>query len=183
MGLARDGGPQAVVLREAARRVGVSATAAYRHFANHGALIRTVRQRAQDALDERMRAELRSAPPATDPVEEGPRRLRAFGHAYVRFALTEPGLFRTAFCHPDSGGPPDFTEFPPYRALCEALDEMAGHGLLGAGRRVQAEVVCWAAVHGLAVLLLDGPLRVLGPDERDAAVARTIEAVLASLSV
>jgi WHG domain-containing protein len=59
---------------------------------------------------------------------------------------------------------------------------MAGHGLLGAGRRVQAEVVCWAAVHGLAVLLLDGPLRVLGPDERDAAVARTIEAVLASLS-
>jgi AcrR family transcriptional regulator len=30
--LARDGGPSAIVLREAARRVGVSANAAYRHF-------------------------------------------------------------------------------------------------------------------------------------------------------
>ena len=40
--LAREGGPDAVVLREAARRVGVSATAAYRHFASHNDLFEEV---------------------------------------------------------------------------------------------------------------------------------------------
>ncbi len=38
--LARSGGPEAVVLREAARRVGVSAAAAYRHYASHCELLR-----------------------------------------------------------------------------------------------------------------------------------------------
>ena len=48
--LARDGGPEAVVLREAARKVGVSATAAYRHFAGHGDLIHAVKELAQERL-------------------------------------------------------------------------------------------------------------------------------------
>ncbi|MBA3704019.1 MAG: TetR family transcriptional regulator, partial [Rubrobacteraceae bacterium] len=35
--LARGGGPEAVVLREATRRVGVAPSAAYRHFADRRA--------------------------------------------------------------------------------------------------------------------------------------------------
>lgn len=38
--LARSGGPDAVVLREATRRAGVAPNAAYRHFASREALLR-----------------------------------------------------------------------------------------------------------------------------------------------
>ena len=100
--LAREGGPEAVVLREAARSVGVSATAAYRHFAGHGDLIHAVKERAQAALADRMRAELAAGEPETDPARDALRRLFAIGIGYLNFALTEPGLFRTAFCR---GGP------------------------------------------------------------------------------
>src|SRR5215468_7175665 len=96
--LAREGGPEAVVLREAARSVGVSATAAYRHFAGHGDLIHAVKERAQAALADRMRAELAAGEPLDDPGLDALRRLGAIGLGYLSFALTEPGLFRTAFC-------------------------------------------------------------------------------------
>ncbi len=40
--LARAGGPEAVVLREATRRVGVVPNAAYRHFADRPTLLSSV---------------------------------------------------------------------------------------------------------------------------------------------
>ncbi len=40
--MAREGGPQAVVLWEATRRVGVVPSAAYRHFENRRALLDAV---------------------------------------------------------------------------------------------------------------------------------------------
>src|SRR5262249_3122757 len=44
--LARAGGPDTVVLREATRRVGVVPNAAYRHFARRRALLQAVRMAA-----------------------------------------------------------------------------------------------------------------------------------------
>ena len=44
--LARQGGPDAVVLREATRRAGVAPNAAYRHFANRDDLLGAVRAAA-----------------------------------------------------------------------------------------------------------------------------------------
>jgi len=41
--LARSGGPDAVVLREVTRTVGVVPNAAYRHFASHMELLQAVR--------------------------------------------------------------------------------------------------------------------------------------------
>src|SRR5262245_39851171 len=48
--LARDGGPEAVVLREATRRAGVVPNAAYRHFENRQALLQAVRAAALAAV-------------------------------------------------------------------------------------------------------------------------------------
>ena len=48
--LVREGGPPALVLREATRRAGVAPNAAYRHFANHQALFDAVRTHALGAL-------------------------------------------------------------------------------------------------------------------------------------
>jgi hypothetical protein len=38
------------------------------------------------------------------------------------------------------------------------LDEAQAAGLVAPGRRPGAEIAAWSAVHGLASLLLDGPL-------------------------
>src|SRR5215470_3127377 len=75
--LARRGGPEAVVLREAARQVGVSATAAYRHFAGHDALMDASKQVCQTQLVGRMEVELAAGTPDANPAREATRRLRA----------------------------------------------------------------------------------------------------------
>ncbi|MGC1175573.1 helix-turn-helix domain-containing protein, partial [Polaromonas sp.] len=56
--LARTGGPDAVVLREATRRAGVAPNAAYRHFASREALLQAVRAAALSAVAAAMEAEL-----------------------------------------------------------------------------------------------------------------------------
>lgn len=185
--MARAGGPDAVVLRAAARAAGVSAAAAYRHFADHDELLNVVRLRAIDELADAMRRSLDSGEPLADPAEEAMRRLRALGRAYIEFALTDPGLFRTAFCRPEE--PPyegalaqRMTSHGPYALLSGVLDELVRCGVLDPGRRQGAEIPAWAVVHGLATLLVDGPLALLSPAEQQAAAERCADFVLNGIS-
>src|SRR5690606_15551130 len=60
--LARQGGPDAVVLREATRRAGVAPNAAYRHFANRDDLLGAVRAAAVAEAARFMEAELAQVP-------------------------------------------------------------------------------------------------------------------------
>ncbi|MCW2663518.1 MAG: hypothetical protein JWP83_4670 [Mycobacterium sp.] len=153
--LAREGGPDQVILREAARAAGVSHSAAYRHFADREALLAEVSRFARNELAAQMRRRVNRA---TDPR----KRLRAVGTAYIDFAISEPGLFRTAFTsHPATAGDePTHTTAgaEPYEVLGQVLDEAQAAGLLDARLRPGAEIAAWSAVHGLAGLLLDGPL-------------------------
>jgi AcrR family transcriptional regulator len=158
--LAREGGPGAVVLREATRRAGVVPNAAYRHFDSRHALLQAVRSAALAALARAMEKNV-----ARERLN-GPRaELRAIGTAYLRFARTEPGLFRTAFGVP--GDPETSTDaamagpggLNPYQLLGSVLDRMVAHGLLPAERRPNAGYLAWSAVHGLAMLVLEGPLQ------------------------
>jgi len=169
--LARHGGPDAVVLRTATRRVGVAPNAAYRHFAGRDALQRAVCAAAQGELARAMEAELDSLVPTAEPVADARARLRALGVGYLRFARTEPGLFRTAFSVPtDLSGSTSprlagDTGHAPFELLSGALDELTSLGALPPDRRPGAEFIAWSAVHGLAVLLLDGPLREVATTE------------------
>ena len=179
--MARAGGPDAVILRAAARAAGVSAAAAYRHFADHGELLDVVRMRALDELADAMSRSLQSVQPQDDPAEEAVRRMRALGRAYIDFALTDPGLFRTAFCRPDKPLPDAAERMAsggPYALLSGVLDELVRCGVLEESRRAGAEIPAWAAVHGLATLLIDGPLALLGPQERADAIDRCADFVL-----
>jgi AcrR family transcriptional regulator len=179
--MARAGGPDAVVLRAAARAAGVSAAAAYRHFADHDELLAVVRRRALDALEAAMRQSLDSVTPLPDPAQQSVQRLRALGLAYITFALTDPGLFRTAFCRPDKPRADAADRMPatgPYALLSGVLDELVEHGVLEVGRRAGAEIPAWAAVHGLATLLLDGPLALISAEERGDAIERTSDFML-----
>ncbi len=182
--LARTGGPEAVVLREAARQVGVSATAAYRHFASHADLIHEVKERCQGTLARYMDDELTRTPAQDDPKAEAVRRLYALGLGYLHFAIAEPGLFRTAFCHTDSEKDKEIAgwESPAYAKLSAALDELAELGLIHPEVRPLAELFPWATVHGLATLLVDGPLGVLPEEFREAALRRTMDSILDGLT-
>jgi AcrR family transcriptional regulator len=163
--LARGGGPDAVVLREATRRVGVFPSAAYRHFTDRDALLGAVCSAAQSELAVAMEAELAGLPRGGDPEGTARARLRAVGVGYLRFARAEPGLFRTAFSASDNlrsassairAGDSGLT---PFQLLAAALDELVEAGVLPRERRPGAEFLAWSAVHGLAMLFIDGPLR------------------------
>src|SRR5438477_577791 len=91
--LARRGGPDAVVLREATRRAGVVPNAAYRHFASRWELLQAVRSAALSALALAMEAELARLPRAASPADAARASLRAIGTAYLRFAQEATGDF------------------------------------------------------------------------------------------
>nr|WP_042196434.1 TetR/AcrR family transcriptional regulator [Kibdelosporangium sp. MJ126-NF4] len=175
--LARAGGPPAVVLREAARRVGVSATSAYRHFTNHHDLLAAVKVHAQRELAAAMTAEVAAVDTTADPPHQALARLHAAGRGYLRFAQTEPGWFRAAFT-PDIPTPSTSESF---RLLADALDELVACGLMPADRRDGAETAVWATVHGLAELMIDGPLSGLDETARAATIDRTQQFITHSL--
>ena len=161
--LARDGGPDAVVLREATRRAGVVPNAAYRHFASHHELLQAVRAAALSALAVAMEKRLDRLPRLGSPADFARASLRAIGTAYMRFAEAEPGLFRTAFAVPGDVAPEPAAAgasgLNPFQLLGVALDRMVAAGILSPERRSGAEYLAWSAVHGLAMLALEGPLR------------------------
>src|SRR5437879_12315446 len=79
--LARSGGPDAVVLREATRRAGVVPNAAYRHFASRHDLLQAVRAAALSALAVAMEAELSRLRRGKCPGEIACAGLRSIGPA------------------------------------------------------------------------------------------------------
>jgi AcrR family transcriptional regulator len=165
LALARSGGPDAVVLREVTRTVGVVPNTAYRHFADRDALLAAVRDEAVRELARRM-ADRMNRVRAGPHTPTGARlRFRAVGQAYLEFARTEPGLFDTAFAATGDHQPEQGTGEPnPLDHLQSALDNLVEAGTLTAARRPDIEYPIWASVHGLAVLLR-GPLQSL--TERD----------------
>lgn len=159
--LARAGGPDAVVLREVTRLVGVVPNAAYRHFPDRDGLLAAVRDEAVKELAGRMAEGMSKVRPGPHTPTGARLRLRAVGQAYLEFARTEPGLFDTAFAVPDHPG----DEAAPLGLLQAALDNLVSAGILGSDRRPDIEYPIWASVHGLAVLLR-GPLRSLPEREQ-----------------
>jgi AcrR family transcriptional regulator len=176
--LARSTGPDGVVLREVARRAGVSHNAAYRHFDDRAALLAEVSDRAYDELEQVMRDRI-AAVQETDPVDRGTARLRETGRAYVEFALTEPGLFATAFTSSAGADAHAAAEelTGPYLVLNTVLDELVAAGALPPERRQGADVGCWAMVHGFAELVGTGPLRDVPPEGRAALLESILDLV------
>src|SRR4051812_8330253 len=80
--MARVGGPNAVILREATRQAGVSPNAAYRHFANQSALLDAVRSACLSRLAAAIEAEMKKCRPGRDPQAFARKTLRAVGMGY-----------------------------------------------------------------------------------------------------
>ena len=138
------GNPEDVGLRELSRRVGISATAAYRHFSGKDDLMASV---AIEGFRE-LTAALQSAVNGPDPAI-------SVGLAYLDFALAKRGLFRLMFG-------PLLAQRRTYPALHAAAVEAFGiierAGLAGAraDRREDTQALAaWGLIHGLASLFIE----------------------------
>ncbi|HEY6850841.1 MAG TPA: TetR/AcrR family transcriptional regulator [Terracidiphilus sp.] len=161
--MARAGGPNAVILREATRQAGVSPNAAYRHFANQAELLSAVRSACISRIAAAIEDEMKKHKAGRDPQAFARKSLRAVGIGYLGFAMREPGMFRTAFSVPPPVLSPDPANtasmgLNPFQLLSLALDRMQESGLLGKKDRQGAEYLAWSTVHGLSLLALEGPL-------------------------
>lgn len=142
----------ALSLREVARRAGVTHQAPYHHFADRESILAELVTRGFDELADRLGQANRLA------GSEGRRRaLIQSGAAYVGFAIDHPGIFRIMF-RPDVC---EASRFPAVlgaaaRARSELLQLVAS---MHAGAHTEAlSTTYWAFVHGLAGLIIDGPL-------------------------
>jgi AcrR family transcriptional regulator len=196
--LARRGGPGAVLLRAVTREAGVSHNAAYRHFANQEDLLAAVAERCMGQLGQLM-IDRSSQVRVRGAVRRAEERLGAIGRAYIDFARSEPGWFRTAFSsarahgaglpgsQPSgsvaddkggrSAGPDDEQTKSPFLILGAHLDQLVAVGGLSPQRRRGAQFAAWSSVHGLSSLLLDGPLRDLPEPQVEYAIGAVLDAV------
>jgi AcrR family transcriptional regulator len=177
--LARAGGPDAVVLREVARRLQVSPAAIYRHFPDRESLLGEVARMARMDLAHRMLAEVERVR-ETDLQARSIGRFLAVGLGYLHFAHEEPNLLACAF--QPIAPPDDVAENPnPWDVLAAALDDLVSTGAMPLARRRGAETVAWSAVHGFAVLRAGHAFDVSGdPDPDPAAI---LDAIARSLEV
>lgn len=125
--------------------MGVSATAVYRHFPDKRALMTAL---ADAGVKQLAAAQAEAAKQATSL----PEAFLATGRTYVRFAIDNPGLFRTTFTYPGIDAPDPANDSAAFLLHDHALALVGGDAQQAQALALHA----WALVHGLAMLILDG---------------------------
>ncbi len=133
-------GLDALSLRSVARRAGVSHAAPYRHYPSREALLADV---ACDGLTQ-LRSELAQAAAVLGDRAE---RIVLIGGAYLRFASRHAGLLRLMF----GSELPNRADFPGLAEATSLIGEDIGRALGDPA----AGLAAWAAMHGLALLILE----------------------------
>lgn len=161
-------------LREVARRAGVSHAAPYKHFQDKAALLAEMALIGFDQL----RQALMSAKPRK------PKSLRdeffAMARAYVRFGTSNPALYRLMF-GAEAGKAQDVhlneRALAAFGVVIELLERGQTERVLRK-RDVRGQATaCWAQMHGLTLLTIDGLLlpEKVGPNALDNALVALLE--------
>ena len=152
LALIEEGGLDRLSMREVARKAGVSHQAPYHYFGDREAILAELAGEGFSKLGQG----LVRASTGSDPV----KAVEAMGRAYVEFALRNPAFFQAMFRA-------DAVPLDRYPDARKREDEAFGKLVEGIGRafanqpseaRQAIAVACWAMVHGLATLILEGSL-------------------------
>ncbi|RXF72624.1 TetR/AcrR family transcriptional regulator [Hansschlegelia zhihuaiae] len=165
-------------LRELARRAGVSHAAPYKHFADKAALLAEIALIGFEKLREALLA-AQTAQPANDRDA-----LLPAARAYLGFARRNPALYRLMF-GAEAGEPAavhlDDRARGAFAVVVEFLERGQAAGLIRKREALGQATACWALLHGLAMLELDGLLlrEKVGEDAVEAALATLLEGLAA----
>jgi AcrR family transcriptional regulator len=157
-------GPEALSLREVARRLGVSHQAPYKHYPTRDHLMAEVVRRCF----RRFAAALDGGGPTASAEED----MRALGAAYLGFALGHPLEYRLMFGMPWPAGAdhPDLVRDARFAfdVLRERLGRLYAHRVVPAARVDGDAMFVWSSMHGLATILASDATAVLdlSPDLR-----------------
>jgi AcrR family transcriptional regulator len=165
-------GAEAFSMAEASRRLGVAASAPYRHFADRDALLAAVALRAAGLLAEQLDRHAASGTPA--------QRLAAAARAYVHFADEQRPLFQAL-----AGSGLSKDSHPEIAAAAQAIGTafLSPSAELADGETAPARLASAivATAHGHAMLMLDGSFG-SGRHAAEAAAEQAAAATLALIS-
>ena len=157
LALVAERGVEGFSLREAARTVGVSASACYRHFEDREELLAAVAHEGLDTLAEEMRvaAEPHQGASPFDAVN----RFWDYAAAYLHFALAHPAHFRVMHAVPKSEHSRDLMLPRTPAVLAQtAMEGLVAAGVVAPEAAGRALLAIWTSVHGLAQLAVAGQL-------------------------
>jgi len=149
-------GYEGATIRKIADEVGVSSTALYMHFRDKAEILMEICEQSIRSLLT-INTEIAARP--VDPVA----RVRLMLEAYMRFALDNPNAYLIVFCATPReivGEKKDLVTdlgelcFERFKGV---VAEIAASGRLRTGTVESAAQTLWAAVHGLAALLIARP--------------------------
>ncbi len=151
--LVREKGPRGFSLNEASRLAGVSVGAPYRHFPDKDALLAEIASNGNELLT----VEITAAAKLVSGVKE---KMIACGMAYLEFCRAHPDYFAVIF-HAGL----DKSKYPAVeqsaRNAFGTIFELALAFERTPELAMQRAVSCWALVHGLASLRMDGGLAMM----------------------
>ena len=173
LALVAERGVEGFSLREAARTVGVSASACYRHFEDREELLAAVAHEGLDTLAEEMRvaAEAHQGASPFDAVN----RFWDYAAAYLHFALAHPAHFRVMHAVPKSEHSRDLMLPRTPAVLAQsAMEALVAAGVVTPEAAGRALLAIWTSVHGLAQLAVAGQL----PLDDELTLEAALDAVL-----
>jgi AcrR family transcriptional regulator len=182
LALVAERGVEGFSLREAARTVGVSASACYRHFSDREALLAAVAHEGLDTLAEKMRAAAAEHDGAS--AFDAVRRFWNYSEAYLHFALEHPAHFRVMHAVPKSQQSREIMLPRTPAVLAQTgMDALVATGVVAPETAGRALLACWTSVHGLASLAIGGQLPITDELTLEAALDAVLRTALLGAGV
>ena len=161
MNAAAEGTIEVMSLRQAARDLGVSSGAVYRHFADKESLLIEITHGG--FLD--LKARFQQIRPENDPsqsLDQTIARMRETVRVYIGFALEHTALWHMMFgrvgvaCRDEMMQDPETAHYTPFDVVLALLQVFKKFGVTEEEVTEADLRFCWSAVHGAADLAQSG---------------------------